>query len=692
MKRLLALVLAGVAGSAAAPPPFTYQTPKWQYSTGNFNNDGQADLVLLERAGGALLVGVQIGATGFGWAPPEASGFTAPTGLCVGGFDNTATDQIAVTGPTENRVSIFTVNYPSLTLGIRHLDPGEPAPAGIAPVDGDGTGAADLFIAGDAGGGGVNFYQEVLVQTDLAPVTLWRQPAWTATYHVWPFVRKLGTPAALAAYQDPEFTVQAVAADGFSSFSPLGGVPSTPDSQMTYGFFDGGTLAQIILYQPGGTTALAAKVTEPTPDFFDWAPSLTLTFPRGVQVIVTIPTATGSRLGVIFVNGTAAIYDFNGSTLTLRADLTGTGFDFLAPVGNDAILTAVGAGWEKWDTSAAGGPLHPVATGTLPLPSSASRVSNIVFASAEPFVDPAAQAVFFGHVRDWTTAAVGGGSLWSVTSLTQDAAGLGNPVTSAYQPVPGALKALVNQYRADVSIRTMDPAAGPDPGTVIISPEAGIYPPLRPYVPPVPPAPEDPGDKFILSFTCTKEHGQVFYRLAAADPWQSYNPALPPILTAAATVEAFAQHDSGRTPTRSASYVFASPDPLAVAGNLDSNGNGLPDQWENAFNITDPGGDADGDGASNLTEFINHTDPRDPASGAAVPLALAFRTIDDGAGRALRLEWSPATSTAILEASDDLQVWTPVVSGMGSDSSGRFYDVPLHPPAIPSKFFRLRQP
>jgi hypothetical protein len=70
--------------------------------------------------------------------------------------------------------------------------------------------------------------------------------------------------------------------------------------------------------------------------------------------------------------------------------------------------------------------------------------------------------------------------------------------------------------------------------------------------------------------------------------------------------------------------VIAPPDP---------NGNGLPDLWEEKYEITDVNADLDGDGQSNLDEYFANTNPTNAASVFGV---LEARR--DGSGR-VTLKW-----------------------------------------------------
>lgn len=53
---------------------------------------------------------------------------------------------------------------------------------------------------------------------------------------------------------------------------------------------------------------------------------------------------------------------------------------------------------------------------------------------------------------------------------------------------------------------------------------------------------------------------------------------------------------------------------MQVVSPPDANTNGIPDDWENKFSITDPNADNDGDGQNNLEEFFANTNPTNAAS------------------------------------------------------------------------------
>src|SRR5437867_925777 len=69
--------------------------------------------------------------------------------------------------------------------------------------------------------------------------------------------------------------------------------------------------------------------------------------------------------------------------------------------------------------------------------------------------------------------------------------------------------------------------------------------------------------------------------------------------------------------TRSLSNTFAFVQTDSIAPGTDSDGNGLPDAWEllhfGHIGVS-PSGDADGDGVSNLQEYLADTDPMNPSS------------------------------------------------------------------------------
>lgn len=102
-----------------------------------------------------------------------------------------------------------------------------------------------------------------------------------------------------------------------------------------------------------------------------------------------------------------------------------------------------------------------------------------------------------------------------------------------------------------------------------------------------------------------------------------------------------------------ASWLAGPPSPgRPAAGDLDSDGDGMPDAWEllhgfDPFDPSDAAEDADGDGLTNLQEYLAGTDPRDPASvlrivGITLAESVLTVTMQTVAGRGYVIERAPA--------------------------------------------------
>ena len=101
-------------------------------------------------------------------------------------------------------------------------------------------------------------------------------------------------------------------------------------------------------------------------------------------------------------------------------------------------------------------------------------------------------------------------------------------------------------------------------------------------------------------------------------------------------------------------WIAAAPTPGPVAGNPDSDHDGMPDAWETAhgLNPNDPSDaltDADLDGVSNLNEYLSGTDPQDPLSVlkltiiSVTPATLQFTPM---ANKSYTIEWRETLDAA----------------------------------------------
>lgn len=135
---------------------------------------------------------------------------------------------------------------------------------------------------------------------------------------------------------------------------------------------------------------------------------------------------------------------------------------------------------------------------------------------------------------------------------------------------------------------------------------------------------------------------------------------------------------------------------------IDTDGNLLPDDWEWAFLLglgNDPFDDADGDGYSNLQEFLDGTDPLDGLSnsGEAFDLSPPLITLFGFGENGIALAWEyPAPYVQafqwILEISHNLIHWDPHPNAVVTEEAPGLLVITL-PDEIelnPTAFYRVR--
>lgn len=99
-----ALCIAFAVNVSAA---FVTETSDELFTTGDFDGDGRADLVIVDRQTGDYRLGFQLTGGTFTWVAARASGIPNVTGLSVGKFFNTTRDALAFTAPDANRLNLF---------------------------------------------------------------------------------------------------------------------------------------------------------------------------------------------------------------------------------------------------------------------------------------------------------------------------------------------------------------------------------------------------------------------------------------------------------------------------------------------------------------------------------------------------------------------------------------------------------
>jgi hypothetical protein len=661
---LLFLLTAGLAGAIDHPlfaAPFTYESAAELSTTLDANGDSYPDMVVIDKTTGVRQLALQQSDGSFLWSDPASVGLDNVTALSAGKLSASSPGEgYVVAAPTWNRVLLFPdVNAASL----------------VAPTTGIGPNLAVAFdFAGDA-------------LDDLAIATEWDNPP-DATHLaelvssaaglslVVPSSPEAGplTQGNRARFKSDrvwllgamrpssvgqEFVTRFYTPPGSFASGPTLGNLST-NTVWAWGEFNTNGYSQFLFYVPGASALQVPEVDEPTPQQFVWASGQTFDLGQPITQLFVLSETNGAMLLVLFGDSsTGATYDFDGTnppalrqTFTapsgMKFSLAGSvgGGDFLllhGPNGGKAIST----GWQRWNWNGSSHILR--ASGSIPPSTPAKARANILLYGANPDTSPDAPLLQVLDLGEWSISAALSGGVLQVAQETflGSTAGLG-PATqvsvSNAMTSPLGVFPIVNQRSVNEATVLLGPPAGQPIPDLSFSPAPGAYP--------------LPTNSFLQVKIFTPSMATVYFRTDPAQSWSRYNPANPPQIASTTTFSAYAD-GIPPSPVRTAAYLIANAPPIAVPSSVDANHNGLPDSWEQAFGITDPNGDADGDGFTNLQEYLAGTDPLDPNSVPGSPpkdVTLAALSPDPGApaGTLCQIVWSSSLTGAALEATSDL--------------------------------------
>lgn len=738
MKRLFApFLLAWGAVGLCAPPsadaasPFTYETPTELSSAGDFNGDGRADLVILDRETGAIRTLIQQASGDFVAGAPQWTGLEAADALSAGKLrQGDSGDRVALASTASNRVLTAGFTPPSAdfvplnglfspaALAAVAL-PAVPPALLIATEQNDAPDPRRLSVFTASGGplgevpGGSLAQPSPLRRGNAVAMLRGGAPA-TAAF------------VALASEASSEFRVFTP-----SSSAPAPAVFATaglpPAAQWACGFF--APLKEnpaFLFYQRGATGFATRQSAESAPQTYDFTDAGSYDLGKPIHLLMTVVYENKSWLLALFDEGrTAGLYEFDAARAPIARQQwsapPGETFTTAAALGEGGFLLLSGArgrsaNWHRFDYDGsrhrrrAGAPLAPLGA--------RDRQVTVFLFDEEPFATPDARVFELRRESDWTSdsEALLPGS-WRLTTLRDGGPeeGLGSPSAGIYA-YPGALLPVINQYlrpasRANdrpLSIATFSAQEGAVQPAVRFDPPPGRYPSALSTVqnfddPDDLDAPDaEPSGAGLPVALISTGGAAISYRFAPEEPWRNYTEPLR--LTATTTIYArtASSYPVAGTPSPvvSGQWILGGEGPtlppLELSPATDANGNGLADAWEAAFNQHDPNADPDGDGRTNLQEHLAGTDPLDPGATPVQPaaprpeLALAYQVVIDDGEPCLELSWDRANASATLLYSPDMLHWQPIRDGIEFTAAACRALVPLDTPAA-SGYFRLQR-
>lgn len=586
---------------------FVYQHTAGFASFGDFDGNGQQDVLLIDKSTGLYRIGYTSPAGAVTFAEGRPSGMTDVSGAAVGKMNGIASTSLAVTAPGQNRFHVLTPVTTTYTepkvqtsaVGIGTSLLGALDIPGAAPTAED-----DVALVGVLNGANLVELKQFRVNSGAITLLNNEDVADGAVREGNPFL-----PASGAA-QIFGYVQASGATDTFRAWTLTGGIPvvaltasALPQGTSWIAAGLEGTTTDVVFYKSGATTLTLRRV-QPNGGGWIFAAAASFNAPSPVAEIVPINSPAGGRLLARSTSGALSIYGYTlagGFSAPLPVNVTGApgvlvgllplpgnAFHLLyAPAAGQSPTAIVpfsnsGAGWVQGTTI------------VLPVLNSLDIYANLFILSSPLFRTANPELLRTFRSNDWSTGiSVPGVAPFGVTGQTADfvgsSQGIGASSAVSVGTLPtGAPATATNQLHAQFSLYTFESTLGALPDTVTLSPTPGAY------------------DHAIqIKFSGLNGGSLVYYRTTPTAAFAAWSAGGAPWLISDTTLEYFVISATNAAPVQRATYTFTQ-----TPARQDQDGDGLPDFVEIAKGLNPAGGsDSDGDGYSDLTEIENGSNP-----------------------------------------------------------------------------------
>jgi hypothetical protein len=552
-------LLAVCSGPDLARAAFVYESPSEFFTSGDFNGDGLADVIVVDKLTGNARVGYSDGLGNLAWSPPLLTGVDNVSGCAVGHFKQTAYDTLVVTATSLNRVQLYDLSHTNAAASLGASTQSGIGPHSLAalasPFGSPPPPFSTLLIASSQNDNPAERL-DIVTNFPIGFASSAGQFAESGSFERASELPLSSIGPSLAAGLVRGATNDALHLWQFTN-SPsvmlvLSNLP--PGSDYAFGVFNGESLPRFICYQRGGTNLSIYPLIQSGGSFLFGSPT-SVTVSEPVQQVYYLQLGADGSALLVFSDGVQGLR-LPGGVATLSAKYSsGTGAAGNVPTGIVPLPNGLFALFD----APPGGPasVHgqvlqfdgtsftQLSAANLPNVSTRSTRANVWLFQLEPFVHRDAGFIASVSAPDWSDSVTGLPAALNAATESDGGTntGLGGIVSSSLgAPPSGATNGLPNQYHPAISLFSYSPPRAPEPASILISPPPG------PYGAPIP-----------VSFTWPGSSLRVFYRVTPGGTWQSY--AAPFQLTNDATVEYYGSPllSPARSQIQLAAYTIGNP-------------------------------------------------------------------------------------------------------------------------------------